>query len=59
MLRKVFKMRICEYFGLNKSQYKLDFIDDNLIYLMNEIKADRRESIDDTLMEKYRNMGLN
>lgn len=37
----------------------MPLVDADLIYLMREIKADRRESVDDFLMERYRNIGLN
>lgn len=36
----------------------MPLVDDDLIYLMNEIKVDRRESIDNFLMERYRKIGL-
>ena len=36
----------------------MPLVDDDLIYLMNEIKADRRETIDDFLMERYRSIAV-
>lgn len=37
----------------------MPLVDADLIYLLREIKADRRETVDDFLMERYRNIGLN
>jgi len=36
----------------------IPLVDEDLIYLMEEIKADRRESIDEFLMERYRNIAI-